>query len=157
MGVANTGTFHHTCFVVNDIEKTAEALANSLSVQWRIWTVEPTAGTVHGQDVHFSFHAAFAKVGEVYFELVAPRSGESIYVEHLKTKGEGLHHTCIAYPSLDAMRQAKDELMKQGRVIIQSAVLGELGEFCYFDIPETGAILELLYLKEELPPEKTIG
>ena len=41
--------------------------------------------------------------------------------------------------------------------MVQSGNFGELGEFCYFDIAETGALLELLYLKEQAPPEKTIG
>jgi len=55
------------------------------------------------------------------------------------------------------MHAAQDELLKQGRDMIQSGSLGELGEFCYFDIAETGAALELLYLKELPPPEMTIG
>lgn len=41
--------------------------------------------------------------------------------------------------------------------MVQSGDLGEGGEFCYFEIAETGAILELLYLKEMPPPETTIG
>ena len=40
--------------------------------------------------------------------------------------------------------------------MIQSGSLGELGEFCYFEISETGALLELLYLTGVPPPEKTI-
>jgi len=157
MGVADSGTLHHTCFVVKDIEKTAEALADSLSVKWNLWTIEPTATTVHGREVPFSFRAAIAPVGDSNYELIAPCSGASIYAEHLKSKGEGFHHTCIAYASLEAMHEAKGDLVKQGREMIQSGSLGELGEFCYFDITETRAILELLYVKELPPPEKTIG
>jgi hypothetical protein len=157
MGVADTGTLHHTCFVVNDIEKAAEALAASLSVKWNLWTIEPIASTVHGREVPFSFRVALAQVGDSSLELIAPLSGESAYAEHLKSKGEGFHHTCIAYASREAMQEAKDELLKQDREMIQSASLGELGEFCYFDITETGAFLELLYLKELPPPETTIG
>ena len=158
MGVADRGKFHHTGFIVKDIEKTAAALAKSLSVQWGLWTVEPTASTVHGQDVHFSFRAAFAQVGKASYELIEPLSGESVYVEHLKTKGGGFHHTCLIYPSLEALRKAKDELVNQGRELVQSAMVGELAEFYYFDIPEIGSIIELLYLAEPgAPPEKTIG
>ena len=157
MGVADSGTLHHTCFVVNDIEKAAEALSDSLSVKWSLWTIEPANSTVHGREVPFSFRVALAQVGDSSYELIAPLSGESVYAEHLKSKGEGFHHTCIAYDSLEDMRKAKDELMKQGREMIQSASLGELGEFCYFDITESSAVTELLYLKELPPPEKTIG
>jgi hypothetical protein len=34
---------------------------------------------------------------------------------------------------------------------------GQLGELCYFEMPELGALLELLYVTELPPPEKTIG
>ena len=56
----------------------------------------------------------------------------------------------------EAMQSAKAELSRQGRAMVQSGGLGEMGEFCYFEIAETGTILELLYLTELPPPEKTI-
>ena len=71
MGVADTGKFHHTAFIVKDIEKTAAALAKSLSVQWALYSIDPTASTVRGKDVHFSFQAAFAQVGEAFYEIIA--------------------------------------------------------------------------------------
>lgn len=50
MGVASAGVLHHTCFVVHDVEKTAKALAESLSIgPWSIWTIEPTEATIHGK------------------------------------------------------------------------------------------------------------
>ena len=158
MAVAESGTLHHTCFVVRDVERAARALADKLGIgPWNLWTIEPAATTVHGRDVPFSFHVALAQVGGSSYELIAPHTGESVYVEHLETKGEGFHHTCLAYPSLAAMRAARAELAAQGRTMIQSGSLGDLGEFCYFEIAETGSALELLYLKDLPPPEKTIG
>ncbi|MGD0715234.1 MAG: VOC family protein [Gaiellaceae bacterium] len=158
MGVAASGTLHHTCFVVNNVEKTATVLAESLGIgPWGVWTIEPPVTTVRGREVPFSFRIAIAPIGDSNYELLAPHTGESIYVEHLEAKGEGFHHTCIAYPTHEALREAKAELTRQGREMVQSGDFGELGEFCYFDIAETGALLELLYLKEQAPPEKTIG
>jgi hypothetical protein len=55
------------------------------------------------------------------------------------------------------MRGAKAELVKQDRELVQSGSLGDAAEFAYFMIPEIGSILELLYLGELPPPEKTIG
>ena len=93
-------------------------------------------------------------MGGSNFELLAPHEGESIYVGHLEANGEGFHHTCVAYPSREAMREAKAELVRQGREMVQSADMGELGEFCYFDIPELGALLELLYVTELHRPRR---
>lgn len=139
------------------MEKTAAALAESGIGPWGVWTIEPVAATVRGREVLFSFRVAFAAVGGSNFELVAPHEGESIFVGHLETNGESFHHTCVAYPTREAMQEAKAELARQGREMVQSADMGELGEFCYFDIPEMGSLLELLYVTELPPPEKTIG
>jgi hypothetical protein len=35
--------------------------------------------------------------------------------------------------------------------------MGELGEFCYYEIPEIGSLIELLYFTELPPPENAIG
>ncbi len=158
MGVAAAGTLHHTCFVVHDVEKTATTLAETLGIgPWGVSTIEPSTSTVRGREVPFSFRIAIAPIGNSSYELLAPLTGESIYVEHLEKNGEGFHHTCIAYPSHEALREAKAELTRQRRELVQSGDFGEAGEFCYFDIAETGSLLELLYLKEPGPPEKTIG
>ncbi len=69
--------------------------------------------------------------GESNYELLAPLEGESVYVEHLAANGEGFHYTCIAYPSREKLQDAKAELERQERTMVQSADMGELGEFCY--------------------------
>ena len=157
MNITQSGTLHHTCFVVHDVEKTAAALAESGIGPWGVWTIEPAATTVRGREVPFSFRIAFAQVGDSNYELLAPHEGESIYVEHLASDGEGFHHTCIRYTSREALHEAKAELERQGRSMIQSADMGDLGEFCYYDIPEIGSLVELLYFTELPPPENAIG
>lgn len=157
MGVADSGTFHHVCWVVNDVDKTARALADSLSLSWQLWTIEPEVCVVRGRETRFSFRVAIAPVGDANFELLAPLSGDSVYVEHLSSRGEGFHHSCLFYGSQGALQEARDELSRQGRELIQSGGLGDLGEFHYFELPETNSILELLYLRELPPPEMTIG
>ncbi len=157
MGVGDSGSLHHTCWVVNDLETVARSMADSLSIQWGVWTIAPDDCTVYGEDVPYSFRLAVAQVGDANFELIEPLEGHSVYVEHLATKGEGFHHTCLIYPSRGAMRDARDELDSQGRVMIQSGDLGEAGEFYYFHMPENDSALELLYLNELPPPEMTIG
>jgi hypothetical protein len=158
MGVVDSGALHHTCFIVHDVEKTAQAMSESLAIgPWNVWTIEPTESTVRGEARPFSFRVALAEVGGCSYELLAPLTGESEYTEHLERHGEGFHHTCLIYPSLEAMRGAKAELVKQDRELVQSGSLGDAAEFAYFMIPEIGSILELLYLGELPPPETTIG
>ena len=157
MGVGDTGSLHHTCWVVNDVEKAAQSLADSLSIQWGVWTIEPAVCTVHGENVPYTFKVAIAQLGDSNLELIEPLDGRSVYVEHLETKGEGFHHFCLIYPSRESLRTARDELASQGREMIQSGDLGEAGEFCYFHMSENDAALEVLYLSQLPPPELTIG
>jgi hypothetical protein len=137
MGTTESSHLHHTCFVVRDLEKAAKELADSLSIRpWNVWTIEPEACTVHGENVPYSFRVALAQVGGSGYELIQPLAGESVYIEDLQ--------------------QAKDLLLRQGREMIQTGDLGEAGEFCYFHVPEVDAFFELLCLKELPPPEMTI-
>ena len=98
MTITESGTLHHTGFVVRDMEKTAAKLAESGIGPWGVWTIEPAATTVRGREVPFSVRIAFTQVGDSSYELLAPHEGESIYVEHLAANGEGFHHTCISVP-----------------------------------------------------------
>ena len=136
MKITQSGTLHHTCFVVRDVEKTASALAES--GDRAVGRLDDRTGGDDGSGARGSlrFRIAFAQVGDSNYELLAPHEGESIYVEHLAANGEGFHHTCIRYPSREALHEAKAELDRQGRTMVQSADMGDLGEFCYYDIPE---------------------
>jgi len=55
------------------------------------------------------------------------------------------------------MLNAKKAMADQGRKLIQACSLGELGEFCYYEVSEMNAVVELLYLTELPPPEKTVA
>lgn len=157
MSVSNSATLHHTCILVNDAEKSAAKLAKTLSATWNIWTIAPEHCFVHGEPSPFSFKAALAQIGGASMELISPHSGNSVYNAHLKLKGEGYHHTCLAYADLESMQSAKAELLSQGHNMIQHGYTEGFFEFCYFELTEPDMLLELLYLKELPPPEKTIG
>ncbi len=80
---------HHTCFLVRDLEGTAQRLADALGIgPWNIWTITPAECKVRGQVSPFSFRVALATVGGGTFELITPHSGRSIYEEHLEKDGE---------------------------------------------------------------------
>ncbi|HJS47039.1 MAG TPA: VOC family protein [Gemmatimonadales bacterium] len=153
-----TPVLHHTCFLVRDLEAAAQRLADSLDVgPWNIWTIVPAECRVRGKETPFSFRVALAAAGGGYFELVTPHSGRSVYDEHLERFGEGFHHVCLLYPTLAAVKQAKADLLAQGRELIQEASAGEVFDFGYFLFPEIGASVEVLYLDpSKLPPPEAV-
>ena len=160
MTIPAPAALHHTCFVVRDVEKTARKLSDVLGFgPWNVWTIEPEVCRVHGEERPFTFRVALATVGGGTFELVSPHTGRSVYDEHLERHGEGYHHIGMVYPSLDAVREAKTELVRGGRDPIQEASAGDLFDFGYFPFPEIGSAVELLFLDAaRLPvPEATIG
>ncbi|HSJ14353.1 MAG TPA: VOC family protein [Longimicrobiales bacterium] len=160
MTMPAAAALHHTCFLVRDLEGTAQALADALGVgPWNVWTIQPVECRVHGQPSPFSFRVALATVGGGTFELIAPHTGRTVYDEHLEKHGEGYHHICMVYPSLEAVRAAKAELLRQGRELIQEAAAGDVFDFGYFRFPEIGSAVEVLYLDAAKlpPPEVVIG
>ena len=149
---------HHTCFLVHDVEAAVQGMADALGIgPWNIWTIVPTECRVRGQASPFSFRVALATIGGGTYELITPHSGRSVYDEHLEQYGEGFHHTCLAYPSMQAVRDAKAALGRQGREAIQEGSGGEMFEFGYFHFPEIGSFVELMYLDPtKLPPPEAV-
>ena len=159
MAMPKPAAFHHTCFLVGDLERSARALSSSLGIgPWNLYTIVPTRSKVRGREQPFSFRVALCTVGGGTFELVTPLTGPSVYDEHLERHGDGFHHTCLVYPTLEALREARSELMRQGRELLQEASAGELFDFAYFQFPEIGSAVELLFLDGEKlgPPERVI-
>ena len=158
MAMPQPAAFHHTCFLVRDLEGTAQRLADSLGIgPFEIRTMVPAWSRVHGKECPFTFRVALGMVGGAAFELVAPHSGTSVYDEHLARHGESFHHTCLVYPTIEAVRAAQVELSRQGRVAIQEAGAGDLFEFAYFDFPEIGSAVEGLFLDgAKLPPPEAV-
>ncbi len=122
-----------------------------------MWTIEPERATVRGVDQNFSFRIALAEIGGASYELITPHLGESVYDEHLAQHGNGFHHTCMVYPSMDAVREAKDALLSDGRTMLQEGGGGDVFEFAYFEFPEIGVPIELLFLDpDQLPPPEAV-
>ncbi len=154
MSLPKPAALHHTCFVVRDLARTARALSASLGVgPWNSWTLEPAELKVRGKDAPASFKIALATVGGGTYELISPHKGASLYEEQLATTGEGFHHTCLLYSTIEDLRAAKAALVKEGREVLQEGGTSGVFEFAYFVFPELGSPVEVLHLNaEKLPP-----
>jgi hypothetical protein len=151
-------TLHHTCFLVHDLEATAQRMADALGIgPWNIWTITPEMCRVNGEESPFSLRIALATIGGGSFELVSPLTGRIVSTQHLREHGEGFHHTCLLYSSLEAAREAKAEFRRQGRRLVQEGSTGDVFDFSYFDFPEIGSLIEVLYLDaSKLPPPEVV-
>ena len=159
MARVTPAALHHTCFVVRDLDGTAQRLADALGIgPWNIWTIEPTTCRVRGENRRYGFRVALATVGGGTYELITPQGGPSVYDEHLARHGEGFHHTCLAYPSKEAADAAKAELRRQGREAIQEGSMEGVFDFAYFEFPEIGSAVEVMFLNPAKlpPPEKVV-
>jgi hypothetical protein len=147
MSLPLPAALHHTSFVVRDVEGTAQKLSDALGIgPWNVWTISPEYCRVHGENTPFAFRIALATVGGGTYELVAPFNGRSVLDEHLDHHGEGFHHTCLVYATLEEVRGAMRELRAQGRQPIQEAGGGDRFHFAYFLFPEIGSLIELLFI-----------
>ena len=145
--------------VVRDLDAALRRYWETLGVgPWKVYTYgSPLVRemTYRGRPHEYRMRLALAQVGPLVIELLQPLSGDNIYVEHLDSKGEGLHHVGIFVPSFD---QAVAQAQQQGFSVLQSGRgYGRWGDggFAYLDTEAMfGVILELIEVpRERVPPE----
>jgi hypothetical protein len=149
---------HHTCFLVRDLEGTAQRLSDALGIgPWNIWTITPAESKVRGRVTPLTFRIALATVGGGTFELITPQQGRSVFDEHLEQHGDGFHHTCLMYATLGEARAAKAELLRQKRELVQEGSAGDVFDFGYFRFPEINSLVEVLYIDpSKLPAPEVV-
>jgi len=145
--------------VVRDLDAALRRYWETLGVgPWKVYTYgSPLVRemTYRGRPQEYRMRLALAQVGPLVIELLQPLSGDNIYVEHLDSKGEGLHHVGIFVPSFD---QAVAQAQQQGFSVLQSGRgYGRWGDggFAYLDTEAAfGVILEVIEVpRERVPPE----
>ncbi len=151
--------FKQVALVVEDLDRSVRAWHDRLGIgPWTAWRLGPQVlqdMTYHGTATAFEFRHALAWQGDVQFELVQPLSGPSIFADHLREHGPGLHHVGKYVEDHPAAVQA---VLADGFTPIQSAhgfgANGD-GAFAYFAPPGlTGLIVELIEApKVRIEPE----
>jgi len=141
--------------VVKDLRKSMETYWTLLGIgPWRIYTYAPPMlreAAVRGTPTDFSMRIACAQAGPTQLELIEPLEGPSIYVEHLRAKGEGLHHIQSRVES--NIEDVVAAFAGLGIGVLMSGKFGE-GEFYYLDTePTLGVIYEIFQRKSRPAPE----
>src|SRR5436190_117758 len=82
--------------VVRNVQETARKYWDDFGIgPWDFYTFGPSNVkelTVHGQQTEHGWRTGAAKIGNIEIELIEPLDDRSIYAEHLRTRGEGIHH-----------------------------------------------------------------
>lgn len=107
------GSIHPTFTDITEVVMVVEDLDASVKQQWEqfgigpwdIWTLDENTVTdqvVKGQAQGYAIRIAYAKIGNVHWELIQPLDTKSTYYEMLKTQGEGVHNIVFATTDYDA-------------------------------------------------------
>ncbi len=148
------GDVLQTGLVVRDLQKSMEAYWRLLGIgPWKIYTYAPPLlrdGMVRGRRVDYAMRIAITQAGPMQLELIQPLSGPSIYVEHLDTKGDGLHHIQSRVEDVEDVLAAFNAA---GVGVLMSGKFGD-GEFYYLDTErQLGVIYEIFRRKTRPEPE----
>lgn len=129
------GRVDEICLVTADRQRTAEGLLRLGIGPWRFMEITPentTKQTYRGQRIPFSIRVGFATVGETVFELMEPTDQNSIFAEHLKAKGEGLHHVSFDLGGRPWTERI-DAFKSRGFEPVQSGLWMDAVRFAFFD------------------------
>ncbi len=129
-------------FVVRDAAATADFYQRVFGIgPWVISEGETVRCTNRGKETTLRGKVAMAQAGSVQFELVQIVGGESIHLEHLDSRGEGLHHLGFFVRDLKARLKACREA---GIEVLQRGSLKQSGltiEYAYLDTVAIGGVI----------------
>jgi Glyoxalase/Bleomycin resistance protein/Dioxygenase superfamily len=147
----------HRTMLVEDVDTAAEKLAESLSIQWNVWMMQPEFCSVRGVDTPFMFKLAFARHAGARIQLIAPLCGASMYAEYLQKRGTGHALNCYTFSDCSALKQAQKDLESKGFTLVQQALTEGLFEFCLFESKDGEKLIELLHIRGLAAPHRTIS
>lgn len=133
------------CLVVSDLQKTIEHYWNNFGIgPWKIFIFEEPLlreMIIKEKSAKYSMYIGMCQMENIYFEIIQPLSGDTIYKEFLEKKGEGLHHIGFFVDNLDLEIKRFE---KNGYRMVQVGRFQE-GGFAYSDTQEKfGTIFELI-------------
>ncbi|MFZ5435717.1 MAG: VOC family protein, partial [Bacillota bacterium] len=88
---------------------------------------------------------AVAQFGGIALEFIEPLEGETVYSAFLREKGEGFHHICVSFPTMEQLECAKQALIRMGGRVTQS---GRTPRVSYWYVEGRGIVLELIIRRQ---------
>ena len=129
----------HIGYVTRDIQRTMENFQKYFGLEsFKKMTPDYFNKRYRGKPEEFRMQLAFARAGNMVYELIQVLQGKTIYEDFMKDHGEGIHHLGYEISDLATWTEA------YGKVGIASIMSGERKglKWAYFDTP--GIIVELL-------------
>jgi methylmalonyl-CoA/ethylmalonyl-CoA epimerase len=131
--------------VVRNAEETAKRCWEQFGLgPWTFYIFEPSRVKemiIRGQRVDHAMRTAHATIGDIDWEIIEPLDNKSIYAEHLRTHGEGLHHILFA---VDSYTDAKAQLEDSGHPELASGKWAG-NPYAYFDTQKSLACIAELW------------
>ena len=120
-------------FVVKDAEKVATSFAEKYGIgPWVYYGPGMLSKiTMYGKEADFDIRVACAFIGDVEMELIEPIDDKSIYAEHLREHGEGLHH--LAFDTTNNHAETLQFFQDNGIEVMMDALFGGQEEVTYVD------------------------
>ncbi len=146
--------FDHVGLIVRDMDKVVEYYHSLGFGPFKPMPELPFAelkerGKPPAKDTVLVFRVG--NIGNVKFELIQPVSGESMNMEFLKKKGEGINH--FAYIVKD-IEKATAEMTGKGLEVVLSGKFRNGGGIAFFNTDKYGGILiELIQWPPDWPPK----
>jgi len=127
--------------VVKSVEESAKRCWEDFGIgPWAFYTFDPSnvaEMTLRGKRVDHAMRIGTALIGDVEWEIIEPLDDRSIYAEHLRIHGEGLHHILF---DVENYAEARETLSQRG---CEEIVSGKVYDypFSYFDASRSLACL----------------
>ncbi|MFC1825323.1 VOC family protein [Thermodesulfobacteriota bacterium] len=131
--------------VVKDLDATIKNYEAYGIGPWEVHTLDAKSirdMTVHGERRDFAMRVAFAKIGEVEWELIQPLDDQSVYSEFLEKHGDGLHHVAMDVEDFD---ETLSFCQGRGAGVIQGGKAGKDFGFAYLDTAKDLACITEIY------------
>lgn len=136
-------------FVVKDAEFVAKTYAEKYGIgPWDFYGPGMLSNIkMYGNPIDFDIKVACGFIGDVEIELIEPLDDKSIYAEHLREHGEGLHH--LAFDTTENYQTTMKFFTDNNINVMLDAFFGKEEEVTYVDSRKDLACITEFYNRPE--------